>query len=59
MALLGSAKLYVIYEDIMHSFFHYDVAKSFVDDTIVTLERLIITTGEELRKGNGNLILLY
>lgn len=59
MALLGSAKLYVIYEDIKHSFFHSNVAKSFVDATIVTLERLIITTEEELRKGNENLILLY
>lgn len=59
MALVGSAKLNLIYKDIKHNFYDYNDAKNFVGDTIVTLERLIITTGEELRKGNGNLILLY
>lgn len=39
VALLGSAKLHVIYKDIKHSFYDYNDAKNFVDDNIVTLER--------------------
>lgn len=54
MALLGSAEPHVIYKDIKYIFYDYDDAKNFVDDNIVTLERLNITTGEEPRKGNGN-----
>lgn len=50
MALLGSAKRHVICKDIKHSCYDYNDAKNFVDHNIVTLERLIITTGEESRK---------
>lgn len=58
MALLGSAKQHVICKDITHSCYDYNDAKNFVDHNIVTLERLIITTGEESRKRNGNSPLL-
>lgn len=54
VALLRSAKTHVIYKDIKYIFYDYDDAKIFVDDNIVTLERLNITTGKESRKGNGN-----
>lgn len=54
VALLGSAEPHVIYKDIKYIFYDYDDAKNFVDDNIVTLERLNIATGEESRKGNGN-----
>lgn len=54
VALLGSAKPHVIYKDIKYIFYDYNDAKNFVDDSIVTSERLHITTGEESREGNGN-----
>lgn len=58
VALLGSAKLHVIYTDIKHSCYDYNDAKNVVNHNIVALERLIITTGGESRKRNGNSPLL-
>lgn len=48
----------MIYTDIKHSCYDYNDAKNVVNHNIVTLERLIITTGGESRKRNGNSPLL-
>lgn len=54
VALLGAAKPPVIYKDIKYIFYDYDDAKNFVDDNIVTLEGLNITTRQGSRQGKRN-----